>query len=105
MLRLSVLTLTAVFAFSGQILHANDNNTNAIETEKSFYARTVDAIKEWYGKSTLQPIPDAPQSTATMEEKLNIWFGKQDDSIQDIEPAAGTEEDTLQIPPPYTPKN
>jgi hypothetical protein len=84
MFRAVLLTSVAVVALNSAVLAQSEvKDISQPERMPQAFVRTIEVIKDWFG----------PAAQASTPDSLDV---------QSIEPAAGTDDDVLQVPPPYT---
>lgn len=97
MLRTVLLTTVAILALSAAPVRAEEAaNENGFKTA---FSQAVDAIKGWFGPE--KPIAAEPASAPQTAMDDNIQVPPPVDAPEGIEPAAGFDENVLQVPPPY----
>lgn len=103
MFRTSLLTAVAAIALMGALpARAEDAAMQAAPQaqEQTAFSQAIKAIKGWFGPNAPQPAAAAQTTdTAAADDTIQI---PPHVAPQAIEPAAGMDEDLLQVPPPYT---
>lgn len=97
MLRTLLMTTAAITVLSAPSF-AEEAQASGQDVQTSF-SRTIGAIKDWFGpgkEDAAQPVIET--DTAAADEDMQV---PPQPGVQEIEPAAGFDDDLLQVPPPY----
>lgn len=98
MIRTTLLTAAATLALMAPAYAEDAANGGTAPVQTSF-ARTISAIKDWFGPAKPeQAAPAAETDTASTDGDIQV---PPPPGVQAIEPAAGFDDELLQVPPPY----